>query len=763
MSQSNATITVLSPTSRFAPHGYRSNSSSPSRSPQRRQGFANVELDPLLGNLSPGSTLQALTDSNAVSVEQADRNSPLSSSIANASTLERALGIRAALAGKRLREWYNEVRGWRWPHTGFVRSSTNGGLSAKGVDNDHGGQLSQVLAVGAGAQCAHGEEHVYWGSLPATTVQEFEKRIEVIKDDVEALDMDELKDHIRDAHTSRSRPTSSYSAQSSLSILSNHSRLDDFTVVVTATIMQALPYISRLNALLDTWLIRLTVLRQVPGWIKTMEDTQIALGAAWHSIGRIKVGEIWVDSDLTRTAFLMMKSILEEKVAELGQRTDAMLDLLEGREDTLPDEWIDRMDRVEGEYQAWSMEAEIVVEGNELREEREEKGVDSGPTARDLPGIFTDTETRSAIETGANHALALMEDSPTVIPVVAYGIGPKQDYDTFDGVADLDKTREAVENDKTTSREGMEDILRNPKKPNIVGGVPTDRPPSHVTTEPVPHSDSPRRSPDILKEPTNGGLRSLDGVELPTQPRSKSLLGSAHFESSDQFPYHMKHPGLGRMGLIRSNGDQDPVPEREEGLEQTTDLEPAYFTKTNLYSLPEAKHPTGHRPAPLDLKQSNASHGRNLSSDISHPGSATSGSFSNMSSPEILSASRVEYFGTPTEVKSPFWPSRESVTPHDTISRQSSQRTERAVSTLNSDSVSSESIAPPTPLSQAPTFVPAPTILESPVSAFSNRTDSGVDQPKFEVRRASATSIEVKSIREVCIPSSKTFYLLFRY
>lgn len=774
MSQSNATFTVLSPTLRIPPHGYPSNSTSTSHSPERQQRFANVELDPLLGNLSPGSTLQALTNSNAVSVEQADRNSPLSSSIADASTSERALGIRAALAGKKLREWYDEVKGWRWPRTGYMKSPTTEGLSVKGGDNDHGGRLGQVLAVdaGAGAQRAHGEEYVYWGSLPATTVQELEKSIVVIKDDMEALDMEELKDHIRDAHTSISRPTSSYSVQSSLSILSNQSRLDDFTVVVTATIMQALPYISRLNALLDTWSTRLTVLRQVPGWIKRMEDTQIALGAAWHAIGRIKVGETWVDSDLTGTAFLTMKSILEEKVAELGQRTDAMLDLLEGRKDTLPDEWMDRMDRVEDEYQAWIVEAEMVVEGNKMRKEGEQTGTVSGPTGTDFPNIVGDVGMKATIaptvasrdtNTEALNAIASRKHPSANIPVVADGVGQMQNYDTFDGITDLDKTPEVIENNRTTFREDTGDSLENPKNLYIPGGVLADRPFSHVTKDPSPNFDSLRQSTGPLKEPRDEGLTLPDGAELPTQPRPKSLLESAHLESSDRSPHYTKHPGLGRMGLVRSDEDFDMIPKREEGLEQAKDLELTYSANMNLHSLPEAKHPSGLRPAPLNLKQKITTHSRNVSSDISHPGSATSGSFSNMSSPEILSASRIEYFGTPTEVKSPYWPSRESVTPHDTISRQSSQRTERAITTLNSDGIFSESISPPSPRSQTPSFIPAPTILETPMSGFSNRTDSGVDKPQFELRRASATSVEVKSIREVCIHSLENLVLLFRY
>lgn len=72
-----------------------------------------------------------------------------------------------------------------------------------------------------------------------------------------------------------------------------------------------------------------------------------------------------------------------------------------------------------------------------------------------------------------------------------------------------------------------------------------------------------------------------------------------------------------------------------------------------------------------------------FSSEASYPGSATSDYFSNMSSPEIQHASRAEYFGAPVEVTSPTFSQRDPTSPMETVSRQSSQRTERGVPPSN--------------------------------------------------------------------------------
>lgn len=59
-------------------------------------------VDPLLGNLSPESTLQALSSTDAVPSHEQAAHDILSTSITQASSTERALGIRAALAAQNL-------------------------------------------------------------------------------------------------------------------------------------------------------------------------------------------------------------------------------------------------------------------------------------------------------------------------------------------------------------------------------------------------------------------------------------------------------------------------------------------------------------------------------------------------------------------------------------------------------------------------------------------------------------------------------------
>ena len=153
-----------------------------------------------------------------------------------------------------------------------------------------------------------------------------------------------------------------------------HERLDDFTAVVTATVLQSLPYLSKLNALLNTWSIRLAILREVPIFLSELEDATIAMKSAWHVIGsRGNISQqakgskdLVVNENITRDAFETMRGVLGDKVARLGRRLDWMLDTLEGREETLPDTWIDRIEDLESNFGQWYVEAEKRVLENEL-------------------------------------------------------------------------------------------------------------------------------------------------------------------------------------------------------------------------------------------------------------------------------------------------------------------------------------------------------------------------------------------------------------
>lgn len=327
--------TILNSPSFFAAADQQAASRSPSRSPHRRQHFITHELDPLLSDLSPSSTLRVLQTTDSV-LDGGPPKGAFVDSVAAASTSERAWGIKAALAGKKVRDWYSELKQWPWP-----------GSSSADSSNRSGNDLS----------C--------WESHSPQTVLQYEARIEEIRDDMETLELDELKEHVRATHVPSTSRRSMY-GQTDGGLSNGHAHLDDFTAVITATIMQALPDISRLNSLLGVWSARLVVLQQVPDFLHCLERTDAAMSSAWNVIEKERVDQTPSNSDLNREAFVTMQSVLERQISELGQRLDLMLDALEGREDTVPDIWIDRMETVESEFGTWVVETEQQVLENEL-------------------------------------------------------------------------------------------------------------------------------------------------------------------------------------------------------------------------------------------------------------------------------------------------------------------------------------------------------------------------------------------------------------
>lgn len=347
---------------------YSSNSRSRSRSRTRFQRSSH-ESDPLLSNLSPTSTLEALSYTDFPPAERRKASSELQESIAGASSSERALGIRAASAAKKLKEWHAEVAEWGWPgptegKNGFeVPSAKVLGMGHRDAElGEHGGHEQDQ---DAGLET----EQEYWGSLPGHVVEEYEERIEVIADGMEALDVDELKSHVLEAHIpSRSRSGStSHQREASLETVS-HNHLDDFTAVITATILQALPYVARLNILLHTWSVRFVVLRQVPGFLRALEDASTAITSGWSTISGSGTSTPGCNTGISREAFNVMQPILEDRLTAAGQRLDSMLDALEGREDTVPKQWIDNMEMLEADYSDWVVAAEKKVLENELRQ-----------------------------------------------------------------------------------------------------------------------------------------------------------------------------------------------------------------------------------------------------------------------------------------------------------------------------------------------------------------------------------------------------------
>ncbi|RDW83857.1 GAS2 domain protein [Aspergillus mulundensis] len=298
-------------------------------------------VDPLLGNLSPESTLQALLSSiDAVPNDEQAAQDILAKSISQASAAERALGIRAALAAQKLGDWYKEVHSWPWPkrpHTGLGK-----------------GFIPPADDTG------------YWGSLPSTVVEEHEKRIQEIRDGMDGLEVEELKEHVLNAHIpGRSRPSSANSTMSVPPPLS-YVQLSDFTAVITATILRALPLLSRLNSLLSTWHARLVVCRQIPGLLRDLRFVKSEVKSAFDLV-KSSTPPTEKDDLYSVTNYHAKRTSLESTVVSAGRRMDRILDSLEGREDSLPENWIDDLEAVEADFASWVMQAERRAIENEWR------------------------------------------------------------------------------------------------------------------------------------------------------------------------------------------------------------------------------------------------------------------------------------------------------------------------------------------------------------------------------------------------------------
>lgn len=342
--------TNLSTATRLPPQHARtfSRSKSPERSPTRKAQFAARELDPLLQNLSPDSTLEALQKTNTIAGSQAEQNA-LAKSISDASESERKLGIRAAIAAKNLREWTEEVTAWPWPAredrswgAGFIPPKNNG----------DGGKT-------------------YCGSLPMSVVKQHEDRLDEIWDAIETLGMDDLKDYVFSFHNPRAP-----SAEGSKSYPSSYGRMRDFTALITATVIQSLPVQANLLILLDTWSIRLSVLREIPDLLSRFDRVNLAL----KEIKDI-IQDSAISRRLTKSELETAKVMFGNKVSQLGKRVDSLLDQLEGQEDSLPQAWLDSLDDIENKYAEWVTQAEQVVLKNQMSSSRPHTASGDRPTS----------------------------------------------------------------------------------------------------------------------------------------------------------------------------------------------------------------------------------------------------------------------------------------------------------------------------------------------------------------------------------------------
>ncbi|CAN8095105.1 unnamed protein product [Discula destructiva] len=305
---------------------------------------------------------------------------PLKACIDTATPSEKSFAIRAAVASKHIYEWLDELRSWSWAAKGGLGFQTT---YSKRKQTQRGRPGS--LVEPAPEQDNTIPEDTYIGSLLEADLAKRESRIDQIQAELDKLQIEEIKNHVLYNHIiPLSRPGTPASPtlerHFGMASLGSYTKMDDMTAVITATVVQALPNLSKLMRLMNAWSVRLTVLRRIPSWLSSVEDAESAIQTGWTTIQpdsdespklQATHSQTAQSSKLSRHDFEVMKLILEKKVTRAATGLDYMLDNLEGRDDTLPDEWLDRMEKVEHSYVGWVAAREKVLRDAEAAAEEE--------------------------------------------------------------------------------------------------------------------------------------------------------------------------------------------------------------------------------------------------------------------------------------------------------------------------------------------------------------------------------------------------------
>ncbi|CEJ59540.1 hypothetical protein PMG11_08161 [Penicillium brasilianum] len=549
----------LRPSIRLSPVVSRENSRP--ASPERNPASLYQKIDPLLSNLSPESTLHALTSTEAVPTNGDFSHNVLSQSISQVSPAERALGIRAAIAAQNLGIWYKEVQSWLWPKHSEAKLGMGFEPPPETSSQDNS-LVSSSLLLPPASNWGGGADVEYYGSLPAAVVEEYEKRIEEIRDGMDNLDVDELKEHVLNAHIpSRSRPSSSNSTVSVPPPLS-YVQLSDFTAVVTATILRALPLLSRLNSLLTTWDVRLLVLRQVPGLLRELKATRASLDSSFHALRTSNPNEK-CDSRLSDSHLRGEHVDLERAVVAVGRRMDRALDALEGRQDSLPENWIDDLESIESEFAAWVVEAERYrLRTNWLRMKDQPKKPETieipevpheAPSLQEIANltdkVATATETQALPELGSS--------KKTIEEAAEDSIQPQT----------------AALSEKQKHEQGLENSIASPVERSAQVLVS-----SHLNaSSPNPCSETPLTQSVKEQLPIETSLTVTEHMQTPTRPTFSlnHAVDSLSQQSPSQVPLPMSPDVENKENVPPSNYDQErPV--------SSSGSKPAALSERNL-------------------------------------------------------------------------------------------------------------------------------------------------------------------------------------
>ncbi|KAJ8119213.1 hypothetical protein ONZ43_g3794 [Nemania bipapillata] len=327
-------------TLRARPPTLRTKSPSPARQQQ--------PSDDLLSRLTPANAIEALQSPTG----------PLKTCLDRASVSEQAFALKTAIASKTIHDWFDEISDWPWPSTGTATGFEMPPAKRRKLKPGTTEEMCEPTPQ---------SDVAYFGSLAADDLVRYENRIEQIHQDTEALDLEEIKSQVLHNHIlPLSRPGTPFSdAGRSVASAFSFAKMEDLTAVVTAITVQTLPILSKLSRLLHTWSLRLIVLRKVPSLLMMITDAEVALLSGWSAINLPPDTSTEGSKDITYSTahlsskdFDVIKTVLQQKIARPGRDLDFMLDTLEGMADTLPEEWLDRMEFIERDYAEWVIAAE---------------------------------------------------------------------------------------------------------------------------------------------------------------------------------------------------------------------------------------------------------------------------------------------------------------------------------------------------------------------------------------------------------------------
>ncbi|KAF1929267.1 uncharacterized protein M421DRAFT_419788 [Didymella exigua CBS 183.55] len=495
-------MAALTSPMRLAPPVTPRRAPSPMMSPGTRRGrMLGASEESHLRDLSPTTTLRAFTI-EPIPFDTTRDEYKIFACIDSLTAAERDLGARVAKAAQRLKSWCSEIEQWGWtgsfePPSEEYKEKRRRSLKARIAE--HVGDADALAPL------------EYYGSLLSVEVEQHEARLDDMSEELLKMDVDELKEHVLDMHPQgRSRPGSAGFGASR----SSYQLVDDFSFLITQTLLSALPHHAQLKDCLNTWTARVSILRSTPRFLDHLTQAQKAMGLGWNALSP--------PEDETNFAFYQWKEavdtisgVLRSKVSDLGRRLDGMLDTLEGRDDCLPDRWIDTFETLEADYGRWlhvstrrmiefdvrrqnqAKQGHVQIVRNETRDPDKHSNTPAGPPTPLLP-----------IDKRV-HQLSAEPQLPRLKPLDSNAQSPAAVWvDSARVPEDASKPAPSVASSRSTEgdvQEGIEDVQKAAREEDQQVAL-EDRPQHRLHPTVVPSVEIPPQSqPSIVVDAVSPG------------------------------------------------------------------------------------------------------------------------------------------------------------------------------------------------------------------------------------------------------------------